>query len=298
MFSQRILTDETFNFRATVESHGWYMLPPFSYDREEGVLTRVHRLLDGRVIRLHIRATGNASRRSFLLVQSEGPVFPTDLAEIDATVSGMLCMSWHLDAFYALLRTMPGYDWAERERAGRMMRAPSVWEDLVKTLLTTNTTWAGTINMSTRLNALGEESDFGHAFPDAARIAAFTPEALADEVRLGYRAAYLHELAVRVASGDLDVEAWASPEMTSADLYRAITALKGFGDYAAASLMRLLGHHDRLSIDTICRDTFAECHNDGQRAPDSAIRAHYDAYGDWRGLVLWMDVIRDCEPGA
>ncbi len=37
-----------FRFLPTVFSHGWYQLPPFSYDLESRVLTRVHRFRDRR----------------------------------------------------------------------------------------------------------------------------------------------------------------------------------------------------------------------------------------------------------
>ena len=37
-----------------------------------------------------------------------------------------------------------------------MLVSPTVWEDLAKTLLTTNTTWAMTKSMVARLAALGD----------------------------------------------------------------------------------------------------------------------------------------------
>jgi hypothetical protein len=41
-------------------------------------------------------------------------------------------------------------------RAGRLLVSPTVWEDLAKTLLTTNTTWGATVQMCRRLLTLGE----------------------------------------------------------------------------------------------------------------------------------------------
>lgn len=293
MFTQRILIDPGFNFRATVESHGWYQLPPFQYHPEHGVLSRVHQMPDGRIVRIHVEQSGNTSRETFLLVQTEGDVFATDHAVIDAIVRRMLCLDWDLGDFYALTRSLPDYGWVDRAGAGRLLRAPSVWEDLVKTLLTTNTTWSQTINMVRKLVTLGGDSPFGHAFPTPQQVAVRDVAALTAHVSCGYRGPYLHTLAAQVASGELNVEQWSEPGIDSQTLHKQIKSLKGFGDYAVASVLRLLGHHDVLSIDTVCRDMFARKHHNGEKPTDAVIRAHYEPYGKWRGLIMWMDVIRE-----
>lgn len=294
--TQRIvLADESkFSFRATVESHGWYQLPPFDYDREAGVLTRVELLRDGRPIFLRIRHDSNSSRKSFLLIETEGDAFMTDMAEIHFIVERMLCLDWDMSAFYGLLREHPGYEWVEQRNAGRLLRAPTVWEDVVKTLLTTNTTWRQTVEMSKRLTQYGTETPHGPTFPTPQQIANVGVQRLTDEVRMGYRAGYLHALAAQIVDGELNLEWWKNPELTSDEVYKGITALKGFGAYAAGSIMRLLGHHDRPSIDTEIRTMFTKRHNNGQRPEnDAIIREHYVQYGQWRGLVMWMDLIAD-----
>jgi N-glycosylase/DNA lyase len=294
MLTQRTLTDATFDFYAVIDSHGWVQLAPFHYDRAAGVLERPVRLADGRIVHLRVEQSGNTSRPSFLLLQAEGdPVFPTDLAELDAITRRMLAFDWDLHDFYELVRDEPGYDWVEPAGAGRMLRSPTVWEDLVKTLLTTNTTWRQTRLMCERLVTLGDAAPYGYAFPTPAQVAAVEAEALTAHLRCGYRGAYLHKLAASIADGALDVEAWASGDVDSHTLYQRVTALPGFGDYAAASILRLLGHHDYLSVDSVARDAFARWHNGGERTKDVILREHYERYGRWRGLVMWMDVLRD-----
>jgi 3-methyladenine DNA glycosylase/8-oxoguanine DNA glycosylase len=292
MIQQHIPTNDTFRFQTTVQSHGWHSLPPFRYDDKTGVLERVHRLTDGRAVRITVQADQDRRHLSSLLVMAEGEISPPDIAEVNHVIRQVLALGWELAEFYALLRSLPGYAWVARSGAGRLMRSPSVWEDLVKTLLTTNTTWAQTQGMCGRLVLLGDDTPFGRAFPTPEQIAAYDLETLNAEVRAGYRGAYLHTLARAIASGELDVEAWAGADVDSDSLYKAIRALRGFGDYAAASIMRLLGHHDRISIDTACRSAFAHVHNGGEKAAsDAVIRAHYEPYGRWRGLVMWMDVL-------
>jgi len=87
-----------------------------------------------------------------------------------------------------------------------------------------------------------------------------------------------------------------SRDLASDDLYRQIRRLKGFGDYAAESVLRLLGRHDTLGIDSVARDTYRTRFNNGDAVTDAAIRAHYGPVGVWRGLVMWMDVIAPEEP--
>lgn len=293
MLNQRIILqhhDAGFSLKATVESHGWYQLPPFTYT--DGVLGRVHRMADGRVVNITVQQTSNTSREDFLLLQTDGPAFTRDQFEIAGVVRRMLCMDWDLSPFYARLRDLPDYAWVEAGAIGRLLRAPSVWEDLAKILLTTNTTWQQTINMCTRLVTLGDDAAFGHTFPTAAQIAALDPDTLTAHVGAGYRGSHLHTLATRIAAGELDVEAWAIGEWDSANLYKHITALNGFGPYAAGSLLRLLGYHDYLSIDTVARDAHGRWYNNGERAPEADLKAHYAAYGEWQGLMQWMDVIR------
>jgi 3-methyladenine DNA glycosylase/8-oxoguanine DNA glycosylase len=291
VITQRILIDdETFSLRATVEAHGWHQLPPFDY--ADGVLKRVHRLKDGRVVHLRVEQTGNTSREDFLLLQTDGPVFMTDQFEIAGTVRLMLGMDYDLRPFYDLLRDRPAFAWVESKQAGRLLRAPTVWEDLVKTLLTTNTTWRQTITMCERLVTLGDESAFGHTFPTPAQVAALTVADLTAHLKCGYRGAYLHDLAARLAAGELEVETWISRDFDAPALYKHITALTGFGPYAAGSLLRLLGHHDYLSIDSVAREAFARWHGDDEKPADADLKAHYDQFGRWRGLVMWMDVLR------
>jgi hypothetical protein len=71
-----------------------------------------------------------------------------------------------------------------------------------------------------------------------------------------------------------------------------VKALKGFGDYAAGSILKLLGHFDRLATDTECRAVYIDI-NDGVPAQnDAEIAAYYEPFGQWRGLFQWMDVMR------
>jgi hypothetical protein len=85
------------------------------------------------------------------------------------------------------------------------------------------------------------------------------------------------------------VESWKSLDTES--LYKAVRGIKGFGDYAAGSMLRLLGHYDRLAIDSVARDSYKRVTGESE-ASDKAIIRYYEPYGVWRGLVQWMDCIK------
>jgi 3-methyladenine DNA glycosylase/8-oxoguanine DNA glycosylase len=281
-------TPPDFRYLPTVLSHGWCVLHPFSYD-EAGTLSRIQKLRDGQIVRFEVRDSGKG-----LIVSSDAKLARSQRQEISAVVERVLSFDHNLTAFHDLIRTHPNYGWIETAGAGRMLVSPTVWEDLAKTLLTTNTTWTMTKSMVARLAALGDASPDGmHAFPEAAQIAAYEPEILNQQIRAGYRGAYLHELAVRIASHELDVETWRDPTLSSVEVYKAIKRLKGFGDYAAGALMRLLGRFDQLGLDSVCRTMYAQRYNSGNAATDREIAAFYEPFGVWRGLVVWMDVMKE-----
>lgn len=265
-------------FHEIVTSHGWYQLAPFRYEGD--ALARWHTLPDGHACRLTIYAEGDALRW-----HTSNPI--ADPAALDQAVRRMFSLDWDLEPFHALLRAHPRYAARVRPTWGRLLVAPSVWEDLAKTLLTTNTTWAQTRQMTARVCAFGTPCAGGHAFPTPQQIADVPLEDFAARARLGYRAASLHQLARRICDG-LDVEAWRT--LDSEALYAQVRGLRGFGDYAAGTVLRLLGHFDRLAIDTECRAAFRRV--TGRKTfTDADIRAYYADFGAWQGLMSWIDIM-------
>ena len=288
-----IPTAPQFDFQRTVLSHGWLMLAPFSWDQERGTLLYVFQSAAGAVLRLQMRAVDGGVQVS----SPDCPALAPDLAdEIQRAVKTMLNVDWDLRQFYAAMSAREGYQWLEAERLGRILIAPSLWEDLAKVLLTTNCSWAQTVNMCRQLVKLGAPhrtvADC-YAFPTAERIAALDFDDFAARVRAGYRSAYLHELARKVAAGDATLDTWLALDGDA--FYRAVKSLKGFGDYAAGTIARMYGHFDKIAIDTAAHAMFAERHNGGVKGSEADIKARYEPFGRWRGLLLWMDIMRHFE---
>jgi N-glycosylase/DNA lyase len=204
-----------------------------------------------------------------------------------------------LEPFHREMRRFPSYRWISSSRAGRLLRAPTAFEDVVKMLCTTNCTWALTTQMVRNLvHRLGAGSTNGTAaFPTPATIAETSERFLRNEIKAGYRAPYLLEFARRAASGDLDPESWRRSALPTEDLMAAVRSVKGIGPYAAENILRLLGRYEHLAFDSWVRRRYSTLFHKGRRVRDASIEARYAPFGSWKGLVFWLEMTRDWHEG-
>ncbi|HEX8637915.1 MAG TPA: hypothetical protein VF692_07635 [Pyrinomonadaceae bacterium] len=281
-----IETPEHFSFRRTINSHGWSDLLPFALDRENQILQCVLTGENGEnPVSATIKESGN-----HLEIEVSGGIF--DERKIVGDVRRILRLDDDLSEFYSLVEQEESLAWIAGRRAGRLLRSPTVFEDLVKTICTTNCSWALTKKMTTNLvGKLGEPAPDGtRAFPTAAAMASVSTEFYREEIRAGYRAAYFAELAEAVANGRVNPESWLDSELSAKDLKREMKKIKGVGDYAADNLLKLVGKYEGLALDSWVRSQFYKKHNGAAVCPDRQIESFYDRFGNWRGLVAWCDV--------
>ncbi len=287
-----------FDFQATARAHGWAALRPFEWEKTAAELRRVHRLATGRVIRLRLRGAGEpAAPRVRVEVDTWAVLGEAEEAEIRQAARRMLRLDEDLSEFYRLCAQNDGWTGRVAPGGGRLLRCPSLFEDMVYTLCTTNITWSGTKRMVDRLVAgLGElfpGREEWRAFPTPAAIAAAGPEFLRQEAGLGYRSSYLWELAAAVAEGRLDLAWFEDPAHSTEALHQALRQVKGIGPYAAATLLMILGRYEHLAIDTELRAFVARKYNGGQPAGEAAIRAIYAPWGRWQYLAYWFDAVEE-----
>jgi 3-methyladenine DNA glycosylase/8-oxoguanine DNA glycosylase len=214
--------------------------------------------------------------------------------EVKATVRMMFRLDEDLSVFYALCRQRGGF-WARYSPGkGRLLRSPTLFEDIVKTICTTNIQWGGTKRMVENL-----VNGFGAAYPGDPEVYAFpTPEAIAatdaaefaEAARLGYRAPYVYELAGQVTAGEIDLEELRDPALPTLELKKKLLAIKGIGNYAAATLLMILGRYDELPVDTVFRQFVSEKYFGGERPPDADAMAIYAGWGEWKYLAYWFDL--------
>src|SRR5689334_22425814 len=286
----KIRTPQNFNFRRTVISHGWYGLLPFSLDSEKWALTRVIDIGAKAPVTIVMTA-----QKSHVRVTTAGSLNERETAKVTRDARHILRLDDDLEPFYLATAADADFDWIGTQGAGRLLRSPTVFEDLVKMICTTNCSWALTLKMVTGLvENLGRETNDGRkSFPGAETMASMPINFFVEEVRAGYRAPYLKELADRVASGELNVEQWLTTDLPTPDLVKQIKGVKGVGDYAAENLLKLLGRYDGLALDSWTRAKFFQIRNNGRKANDKKIARYYSRFDKWRGLALWCDVTRD-----
>jgi 3-methyladenine DNA glycosylase/8-oxoguanine DNA glycosylase len=289
----KIPTPPNFSFRRTVASHGWYLLLPFALNTENAGKWQLTRVIDlGVKPPATIFMTG---RKNHVRVTTSRPLTKAETAIALRDARHILRLDDDLETFYLTTSNDPEFAWIGEQGAGRMLRSPTVFEDLVKMICTTNCSWALTLKMVTGLvENLGRETNDGRkSFPNAEAMASMPLKFFVDEVRAGYRAPYLKELAARVASGELNVEEWLTTDLPTPDLVKQIKGVKGVGDYAAENLLKLLGRYDGLALDSWTRAKFFQIRNNGRKANDKKIARYYSRFNEWRGLALWCDVTRD-----
>ncbi len=286
----RLRVPREFRLDTTARSHGWYDLPPFTWDN--GTL--------GLVLR---QEAGQETSPLSVFVRSPEPGVLTAvvhglvarIGDVETALRRVLGLDHDLEAFYALCDTQPGFEWVRPWGAGRLLVAPTGYEDAVKVLLTTNCSWSLTKSMVGRLvELLGESTAQGNrAFPTPQAMASHDESFYRDQVRVGYRARALAEFAQAVAAGRVDPESWRGRDQPAEDVHAEILGLRGFGPYAAENLLRLTGHHTGLALDSWCRAKFARLYPRKRNTDDVAILRHYRAFGEWKGLALWCELTKD-----
>ena len=240
-------------------------------------------------------------RRAAVFVSGTRPG-PRTLGEVEKAVRTILALDRDLSPFYAVAAEDPELAWAA-SGAGRMIRSATVFEEIVKTICTTNCSWALTTKMvSTMVEQLGEPAvgapptgPWGRAFPTPEALASVSADFYRDVVRAGYRGPYFLSLARAVASGELDVEVLgraSADELPDDELDARLQALPGVGPYAAAHIMLMLGRYSRLILDSWTRPKFARLA--GMRsAKDTTIVRRFGRYGEYAGLAFWLYLTRD-----
>lgn len=274
------------DLKRVVCSYGYFLLAPNCWDIDDCSFTRPFRCDAGVT---QVRVTQRSERGSALSLASSLTLSRCDQQQIKRQIRRMLRLEEDLAAWSRLHRA------ARRRGFGRAFRSPTLFEDLVKTITGCNVTWRNTMNMNRRL----VERVGRGAFPSTEQLARQTPSRLKQSCRVGYRAARIIALARAFDRGQLDPDWFESPDRETAELREALLRLEGFGPYATANALQLLGRYDYLPIDT---ETYRHyCHVTGTERPkndkmlDPLIHERYDRYRPYQFLAFWFEIWRDYE---
>lgn len=284
-------------FAATVGSHGLAWLPPNEISPNERGLATTLLLGDGtaRRVTMHEDPLGT------LAIDVAGRALTArQRADIERAARAMFGLDDDLAPFYARVVKHGDDELAFASVGiGRMLRSPTAFEDVIRTICTTNCAWSATERMiGAIVGHLGTPSGAriapgdwrGRAFPTAAQIAVCDDDFFRDVARAGYRGAYMRSLAHAVSGGAVDLEAWrdaSHEEISDDDLAVELLALPGIGPYAAAHIMMLFGRCSRLVLDSWTRPRYAELVGKKSVA-DRTIERRFKRYGAHAGRAFWL----------
>lgn len=236
----------------TVYSHGWCRLAPNFADGPS--LRTTVSLPSQKAIGVSI----NWSRRprSIKASYSSSGLSKEDKRVIKDYLIRMFRIDEDFNEFWRLCRKDRALAVISRRRLGGLLRSPTLFEDLIKTLCTTNCHWRNTQNMVEKLcigfglesNSGNHEGGFKQAFPTP-ELLAKAPLSKLKNAGLGYRAPYVNHISRAVYEGKLDLDNLEN-ERDSYQLIKQILELPGFGQYAASHMLMLLGHYDYIPCDS------------------------------------------------
>ena len=285
---------EPVDLARTLLSHGVADLPPNEIAPDG---TRLRTVLTAGGSAWVVEVTSPGPGRASLSAGANAPP-STHRPALVAQIRHMLGLDEDLSAFYLLAAADPALAWVVAG-AGRMMRSPTVFEDLVKTICTTNCAWSATVCMASALvRELGMPAagvPERRAFPAPAAVANAGEAFFRDVARAGYRGPYLRTLAQDVASGRLELEALSDPGLPDQEVADRLLKIAGVGPYAMAHMMMLLGRYKRLILDSWTRPKYRRM-SGRPRITDKGIERAFRHYGQFAGLAFWLMLTEDWLP--
>lgn len=272
------------HFPATVCSYGYYLLAPNLWQPQSQTLLTSVRGPEGRLVHTEV-GTNRAGDK--LIIRCHRRASPSETQAIKAALTRMLRLDEDQTGWWKL---NPG---AKRRHFGRLFRTASFFEDAVKTITGCNVTWPNTV----RMNALLCEHVGSGGFPTPEQVVDFGADRLKLKCKVGYRAERIWRLARDLVSGALDPQWFESPDRQSEALYKSLLKLHGVGPYAASNLCMLLGHYDRVAIDTETYRHYSVTYRvprpktaPGLKAYEAKITKHYAQTHPYQFKQYWFEL--------
>lgn len=283
-----------FDFISAATSYGWVELAPTAWIDTEKTVTRPEKLESGN----YALCEAKADSRGILLTitHRHHELTQDEKNELQYKFCKIFRLDENFTEFYDLCRVNFKSNSQSLVGKGHLMRCPTVFEDLVKTICTTNTTWSGTKRMIHNIvTNFGDKIPFGSnifTFPNAHRIANIDSTELSSLTGLGYRAQYIVELAKNFSNGTLSESIFTEIKNDTALLKKLLLSIKGVGPYAASTMLMLLGNYCDLAIDSEMKSFVHKKYYPNKTSIKRAdIEKVYSHWGNWKYLAYWFDRI-------
>jgi 3-methyladenine DNA glycosylase/8-oxoguanine DNA glycosylase len=274
------ITAPRFDFQNLVQSHGWVHLAPWQWSPNDLILSRPMNIRNGDAVPITIHARHHEDK-SVIHWRHNGSLnlTATDRLSIRSQIRRMLCLDIDYSSFHNLCSQDSRLEFVARKRCGGMLRCPTVFEDLVKTVCTTNCDWRNTERMCESLCRLKEG-----AFPTPESLLQYSVTDLAQKVPLGYRAETVLDIAKLFHEDNPPLD-----ELARTGQFQAIKdflkRINGVGPYSVNHMLVLLGYYGEIPVDSEVLKYVSKTHFRGKPITPKQAVAPYDEYGDFRFLA-------------
>ena len=274
-----------FDWRRLVFAHGWVHLAPFVYCEQTHMLTRPLRRGLGSV-KVSITPTPPRARAGkvdslTVAIEHDTPLDRQDKPFIRQQIERMLRLAEDFSAFHELCRSDELLRFVARHRCGGLLRAPTAFEDVIKTVATTNCDWRNTKSMCEKLCALDRDGNF----PDPQTILRYNVRQLASKTKCGYRARTMRTIAAMTVEGKLPLDEWASAREFDR-IAEVLGGVWGIGPYALSHILVLLGDYRAIPVDSEIIKYLRKTHFNGRSVSPKKAVEPYERYGDFRFLAF------------
>lgn len=255
--------------------HGWIFLAPFECTEYELSFARSFRCKDGQIVRV----VYDFSEPGKIMLNAEYNLTTDDQESLRTDCRSMFRLDEDFADFKKVVTGDPNLSAFSRLPIGRLLRSPTVFEDVVKTICTTNCSWSNTKRMCERLCSFEDGS-----FPTPNTIVGGGITELNNHARMGYRAEYVYQLSRRVLEGDLDPESWIESPLSERTA-QEISSIRGVGEYALRHILFLVGDYSSIPIDSEVRSWLSENIFHGLDVADAQIDEYYERYNKFKFLA-------------
>lgn len=269
----------------TLKSHGWVLLKPFRYNEEKSILAWP----------MNLPVAGPSDciahideKAKTVSLECDDRVDEVDIRVMISAVRRMFRADEDLSKFWNRIDEIAADElkYVVISRAGALLRAPTVFEDLVKTLLTVNCTWSNTELMVSNLcKELGQKIAAKNlwTFPEPNAIAKKS-ESEIRSIGLGFRSRYVHSAATAFVNNPKLEARWET--LTDSDILREeITKFPGVGPYAGNHMLMMLGHYSYVPADSITRNYLGISVSARRNTVDQEVNRRFAKWGDLAALA-------------
>ncbi|MBD3383620.1 hypothetical protein GF407_01725, partial [candidate division KSB1 bacterium] len=198
-----------------------------------------------------------------------------------------------LNPFYRICRKDPVLYSVISSGRGRLMRSESIYEDIFKSICSTNIQWKQAVKMINRIGRAGSQvtgSDY-RCFPTPRQILDKGESFLKEQGRAGYRSRYLIDLCRRFLDNEPKALKAEKGELCAKTLKHYFLSFSGIGKTTARYLMALYGHFEEIAVDSLVISYLSKTVFDGKQPNEKQIHEYFSCYGKWAYLAYWMEFI-------